>query len=232
MKQKNVSPGEQFVEYALRIGALELVPEGRKLKSGRLSPYFFNSGKFDSSMAVEVIASAYAHVIGNNFQKNGRLTIDLLYGPPYKGTILVPTVALMINRLEYGNVRFCTSRKETKAHGEGGLFIGAPITPGARVLILDDVTTDGGTKREAVELIRRHGGVPVGLCIAFDRQERGEGSFSASQEFQREYKIPVHAVATRTDLISFLERGPSQGGKGYGKMLGKMRTYSREYGVE
>jgi orotate phosphoribosyltransferase len=137
----------------------------------------------------------------------------------------------MFNLLGYGDVRFCTSRKEAKAHGEGGLFIGAPITPGARVLIIDDVITDGGTKREAVDLIRQHGGVPVGLCIAFDRRERGGGSFSASQEFEREYRIPVHAVATCNDLIWSLEKKSVEvGGKKSKDILAKVQAYNHQYG--
>ena len=231
MRQKNVTFGEQFTEYALRIGALELVPEGRKLKSGRLSPYFFNSEEFDSGSAAAVIATAYTYAICRHFQKDNRLAIDLLYGPPYKGTILAPIVAMRLSQQGFGDVRFCTSRKEPKTHGEGGLFIGAPITPGSRVLIIDDVITDGKTKRDAVDLIRQHGGVPSGLCIALDRQERGEGSFSASQEFEREYGIPVCAAATFADLISFLEKeSVRKDKKGCRKMFEKMRAYQQEYG--
>lgn len=223
-KKESTNRAERFVKYALRIGALELVLEGCQLKSGRISPYFFNSGKFDSGEAIAKLSAAYARIIRENF--SGRFDFTLLYGPPYKGTILVPAVAMMLETLGRGNFCFCTSRKEPKKHGEGGLFIGAPIKNSSRVLIIDDVITDGETKREAVELIRQQGGEPVGLVIAFDRQERGMGDLSAVQEFEREYEIPVHPVAVLTDLISVL------GASKYNTaILDKILAYRQEYGV-
>ncbi len=200
MLRKN-TPGQEFLQCALRTGALEFIPEGRKLESGRLSPYFFNSGKFDSGRTMLQLVSAYAKVIRANIGTG--LEFDLLYGPPYKGTILVPAIAIKLETIGCGNIRFCTSRKEAKDHGEGGSLIGAPIKDTSRVLIIDDVITDGGTKREAVEFIRQQGGEPVGLIIAFDRQERGTGKLSAVQEFERKYNIPVYAIATLADLMSF-----------------------------
>ena len=224
------SERSNFIASAISSGALEFVPEGRELKSGRCSPYFFNSGKFGSGSSIAVIASAYAQAIYRDAHQTPRKIADLLYGPPYKGTILAPVVAMRLCQQGFGDIGLCSSRKEVKSHGEGGLFIGAPITPGSRVLIIDDVITDGGTKREAVELIRKHGGVPIGLCIAFDRQERGEGRFSASQEFEREYGIPVIAVATLADLISFLEKKPSKERKEFQEILKKILLYQEKYG--
>jgi len=227
---------ERFIGYALEINALELVPEGRVLKSGRLSYYFFDSGKFSSGVAMRKISSEYARIIVENFHEDKKLAFDLMYGPPYKGTILVSPIAVALNALLCGNVHFCSSRKERKNHGEGGLHIGTPIKKGNRVLIIDDVITDGGTKREAVDYIRNYGGIPVGLAIAFDRQERGTGKLSAAQEFEREYAIPVCTIARLTNLISFLEKSitGSHDAKSIaaGVLLQKIRTYREQYGAE
>ena len=124
--------GQKFIQYTLQIGALELIPEGRTLKSGRLSPYFFNSGKFDCGRTMLQLASAYAKVIRTNADIG--FEFDLLYGPPYKGTIIAPAVAMKLDIIGCGNIRFCTSRKEAKNHGEGGSLIGAPIKDTSRVI--------------------------------------------------------------------------------------------------
>jgi orotate phosphoribosyltransferase len=215
---------EVFVLYALEIGALELLPEGRKLKNGRISPYFFNSGLFNTGEAMNEIASAYAVAI-----EDGRIeSYSVLYGPPYKGTILAPAVAMVLNdTFGYGAIRFCSSRKEEKGHGEGGVLIGSPIKKGDHVVIIDDVITDGGTKREAVELIRYYKGEVAGLVVAFDRQERGSGNLSAIQEFRREFDIPVYAVATLADLISVIKKT----GCADDELLVKILDYQAEFGV-
>jgi orotate phosphoribosyltransferase len=229
-----------FVKYALRTGALELILEGRPLKSGRISPYFFNSGLFNTGEAIDQLSAAYSDVVTEKFgELNGEPVFDVLYGPPYKGTILVPVIASAQNTFGFGNIRFCTSRKEAKGHGEGGLMIGSPIKPGDRVLIIDDVITDGGTKRDAVELITSEGGIPMGLVIAFDRQERGSGELSAAQEFTRDFGIPVYAAATLADLINVLEHTlehddeqlTDQEQFAARLMLDKIYAYQKEYGV-
>jgi|CXWL01.1.fsa_nt_gi orotate phosphoribosyltransferase len=236
MGDKKVALAERFMAYSREINALELVPEGRPLKSGRVSYYFFDSGKFSSGVAMRKISSEYARIIVENFREDKMLAFDLLYGPPYKGTILVPSIAVALNALGCGNINFCSSRKERKNHGEGGFHIGTPIRKGSRVLIIDDVITAGGTKREAVEYIRSYGGVPIGLVIAFDRQERGTTDLSAAQEFEREYAIPVCAIATLTNLISFLEKSitGSYDAKSIatGILAHKIRAYSEQYGVK
>ncbi len=231
---------EQFVDYALKIDAIEL--KERELKSGRHSPYFFNSGKFCSGHSMKKISGAYARVIRDSFQKNGNFIFDLLYGPPYKGTMLVPAVSEALDTIMsvisgHGPFLFCSSRKEAKDHGEGGLLIGAPIRPGDRVLIVDDVITNGWTKREAVKFIEGQGGKPVGLVIAFDRQEKTydyefevSQELSATQEFEQTYHIPVVAVATLNDLIKVLER-QQRDDEEKKKVLEKIRAYQKTYGV-
>lgn len=214
---------EVFVSYALETGALELVPEGRKLKNGRVSPYFFNSGRFNTGEAMGEIASAYAVAI-----KEGDINpFTVLYGHPYKGTTLAPAVAMVLNDSFGRNVKFCSSRKEAKIHGEGGIFIGSPIQKGDYVVIIDDVITDGGTKREAVELIRHYKGEVAGLVVAFDRKERGASNLSAVQEFERDFEIPVCAVATLTDLISVIKKT----GIVSDEMLVKILDYQAEFGI-
>ena len=217
---------EQFIEHALKIGVIEL--KEQKLKSGRISPYFFNSGKFDSGRSLNKLTAAYARVICEHFQKDRNFTFDVLYGPPYKGTMIVPALAGKLETV-HDPIRYCSSRKEVKQHGEEGLLLAAPIRPGDRVLIVDDVITDGWTKKEAVKFIKEQGGEPVGLIIAFDRRERGEDSdFSAAQEFERGCHIPVVAVATLNDLIKVLERQRDEEKK---EVLEKIRAYQRMYGV-
>lgn len=236
MEDKKVALAERFIAYSREIDALKLVPEGRLLKSGRLSYHFFDSGRFSSSEAVKRMASEYARIIAENFREGNRPTFDLLYGPPYKGTLLVSPIAMALDALGFGKIDFCSSRKERKSHGEGGLHIGTPINKGSRVLIIDDVITDGGTKREVVEYIRSYGGVPVGLIVAFNREERGTGTLSAVQEFEREYAIPVCAIATLANLISFLEKSITgshdAGSIAMGVLVHKICAYREQYGAK
>ncbi|MHB8660788.1 MAG: orotate phosphoribosyltransferase [Minisyncoccota bacterium] len=214
---------QQFMEHARRFDAIKFGEF--KLKSGRISPYFFDSGRFSSGTAMNKLVLAYARVIREHFQKERDFTFDLLYGPPYKGTVIVPALAEKLETI-HDPVRFCLSRKEVKNHGEGGSLIGS-LSPGEQVLIIDDVIADGRTKKEAVEFIKKHGAKPVGLVSAFDRQERGEsGDLSAAQEFEREYHIPVVAVATLKDLIKALEKQPDKKDE-----FRNIRAYQEKYGV-
>lgn len=232
MNQPLVRPAEKFVAYALGIGAIELTPEGRLLKNGRRSPYFFNSGLFTTGEALTELSAAYAEtIVGNFIDEDSVATFDLLYGPPYKGTILAPAVAMSLHVFDDLDTRFCTSRKEAKDHGEGGSLIGSPIEFGHRVLIIDDVITSGETKREAVDFIRRRGGVLAGLVIGFDRQELAEYDLSAVQEFTRDYGVPVHAIATLADLISVLRILVADNHDRYREALDKILAYREVYGV-
>lgn len=195
-KRKEQTPAEIFVRYALSIGALELVPEGRALKSGRISPYFFNSGLFKTGGTLSQLAMAYASVV-----YKGKDRPDVLFGPAYKGIPLVAAIAVTLA----DDIEFSFNRKEAKDHGEGGIIVGAPLA-GKKVLIVDDVMTTGTSIIEAAEIIKAEGGTPIGCLIAFDRQEKGkEGDLSAVQDFQQKHGIPVVAAATLEDLIYVLE---------------------------
>ena len=164
------------------------------LKSGRISPYFFNAGLFDSGGALARLAECYADAL----EQSG-LAFDMLFGPAYKGIPLATalSVALTARGRDFP-VAF--NRKEAKAHGEGGTLIGAPIQ--GRVLIVDDVITAGTAIRESLDIIRSAGGEPCGVLIALDRQERGQaGTRSAAQEVTAEFGLPVHAVAGLNELL-------------------------------
>lgn len=219
--QRDRPAAETFVKYALHVRALELLPEGRKLKSGRISPYFFNSGLFNTGETITHLAQAYA-AAARSFPRP-----DVVFGPAYKGIPLATAVAQAIG----GNVGYAFNRKEAKDHGEGGIIVGAPLA-GKTVLIVDDVMTTGTSSGEAVEIIRANGGTPIGCVIAFDRQERGkENELSAVLEFELTYEIEVAAAATLTDLITVLRRTPVVSGDDWaGEILEKILTYRAEYG--
>ena len=210
---------QQFIEFAIGQGAL-LFGE-YKTKAGRLSPYFFNSGLFTDGKALTELSRFYAQAALASGWK-----IDTIFGPAYKGITLAAGTAMAMAQMGH-NLPFCFNRKEAKDHGEGGLIVGAPLK--GNVLIVDDVITDGASKRESLNIIRAAGATPVGVLIALDRQERGaaEGStLSAAQEFEQTTGVPVNAVATVADLMRYLEQLPDEGDK-----LGKIEAYRQRYGA-
>lgn len=166
------------------------------LKSGRVSPYFFNAGLFNSGAALAALGSAYAAAANAC-----GIPFDLLFGPAYKGIALAAVTATALATEHQRDVAFAYNRKEAKTHGEGGVIVGATLT--GRVLIIDDVITAGTAIRESLELIQAHGATPVGVLIALDRQERGNGEHSAAQEVALEFGIPVIAIARLTDLLAY-----------------------------
>src|SRR4029450_8685504 len=152
-----------------------------KTKAARLSPYFFNAGLFNSGALLGRLARFYAQTL-LTARAEGRVQFDLLFGPAYKGITLAAATAIALAELG-ADVPFSYNRKEAKDHGEGGVIVGAPLA--GRVVIVDDVITDGGAKREAIELLRAHGATPAGILIAFDRMERGRGEKSAVVELEQ-----------------------------------------------
>jgi orotate phosphoribosyltransferase len=189
------------------------------LKSGRLSPYFFNAGLFNSGAALAQLGRCYADAIG----KAG-LEFDVLFGPAYKGIPLVAAVAIALAERQGRDAPWCFNRKEAKDHGEGGLIVGAPLQ--GRVLIVDDVITAGTAIRETMQLLATHGATPAGVVIALDRQERGQGELSAVQEVERAYDIPVTCIVNLDNLVAWLVERPE-----YDQYLQKMQDYRERYGV-
>lgn len=168
------------------------------LKSGRVSPYFFNAGLFHSGASLAAVGTAYAAAAATS-----GIAFDVLFGPAYKGIALAALTASALATRHGFDVGFAYDRKEAKAHGEGGVLVGAPLT--GRVLIVDDVITAGTAIRASIELIRAHAATPVGVLIALDREERGSGERSAATEVASEFAIPVIAIARLTELLVYAE---------------------------
>jgi orotate phosphoribosyltransferase len=214
-EQQDLAQG--FVKFAVEAGVLRFGEF--RTKAGRLSPYFFNSALFDDGAKLMRLAEFYAR----RLLLSG-LAFDMLYGPAYKGITLASATAVELARLGR-NVPFVHNRKEAKAHGEGGLLVGAPLA--GRVVIIDDVITDGASKREAIEMIRAAGATPAGVLIALDRQERGAGELSATQEVSRDYGLPVTAIATLTDILATLRGNPERRAD-----VDRIERYREQYGVK
>jgi orotate phosphoribosyltransferase len=171
------------------------------LKSGRTSPYFFNAGRFDSGAALLGLGRAYRATA-----EHAGLDFDMLFGPAYKGIPLATALALAFAADGSRDVPVAFNRKEIKGHGEGGLLIGAPLH--GRVLIVDDVITAGTAIREALAIISSAGATTSGILLALDRQERGRGALSAVQEIEREFAVPVVAVARLDELLEYADQCP------------------------
>lgn len=194
---------KQFLECALRCEALRFGEF--ELKSGRISPYFFNAGSFADGRSLAEVGAYYAEAL----ERSGT-EFDMLFGPAYKGIPLATAAAMAIWERQRREVPVAFNRKEEKQHGEGGRIMGAPLS--GRVLIVDDVITAGTAIRESIGLIEAAGGEVAGAVVALDRQERGEGSASTIQELEAEFGFQVTSVAGLADLIGFLEAADSAAG--------------------
>ncbi|HJV96854.1 MAG TPA: orotate phosphoribosyltransferase [Albitalea sp.] len=214
---------QDFVKFSVGAGVLRFGEF--KTKAGRLSPYFFNSGLFDDGAKLARLAEFYAR----RLLASG-LEFDMLFGPAYKGITLAAGTAIALAQLGR-NVPFAHNRKEAKDHGEGGLMVGAPLK--GRVVIIDDVITDGASKRESVEMIRAAGAQPVAVLIALDRMERGGpddnlSPRSAVEDFERTYGMPVLSIATVADLLQVLRATDDPALSAH---LPRVAGYRERYGV-
>ena len=207
----------EFIDLALELGVLRLGEF--TLKSGRVSPYFFDAALFNTGYAAARLGRYYAAAIAESGIK-----FDMLFGPAYKGIPLAALSAASLAEHQDIDVPFAFNRKEAKAHGEGGDIVGAPLQ--GRVLITDDVITAGTAVREAYQIISSTGAEVAGLAISLDRQERGQGTLSAVQELKQSLGIPVVSIIRLNDLINTLEESSE-----YGEFLDPVVAYRKKYGV-
>jgi len=207
----------EFIALALELGVLRFGEF--TLKSGRVSPYFFNAGLFNTGYAAARLGRYYAAAIADSGVK-----FDMLFGPAYKGIPLAALSAASLAEHQNMDVPFAFNRKEAKAHGEGGNIVGAPLE--GRVLIVDDVITAGTAVREACQIISATGAEVAGLAISLDRQERGQGVLSAVQELKQSLGIPVVSIIRLNDLINILEESSE-----YEEFLEPVMAYRKKYGV-
>ena len=207
----------EFLDFALDLGVLRF---GQfTLKSGRVSPYFFNAGLFNTGAALARLGRFYAQTI-----VDAGIRFDVLYGPAYKGIPLAAVTAAALYDQHGIDVPYAFNRKEAKAHGEGGRIVGHPLE--GDILIIDDVITAGTAIRESMDIIKAEGARPAGVVIALDRQERGKGERSAIQEVEADYGMPVAAIVRLADLVDFIrQRGDAA------EHLANIEAYRREYGV-
>jgi len=208
---------KQFIELAIKSQVLKF---GKfTLKSGRISPYFFNAGLFNTGQALADLGSCYAQALIES-----GIEYDVLFGPAYKGIPLVSVLASSLAIHHQLDKPYAFNRKEAKDHGEGGVIVGAELK--GKVLIVDDVITAGTAIREAVDIIHESGAECCAVLIALDRQEKGQAEKSAVQEVQDDYGISVQSIITLSDLIDYLEAEAQ-----YRVQLHSMREYRDEYGV-
>jgi len=207
----------EFIEFSISRNVLCF--GDYTLKSGRKSPYFFNSGLFNDGTSLAQLGHYYA----NSIQASG-LPCDMLFGPAYKGIPLAASTAVALANTFNRNLPFCFNRKEIKDHGEGGGIFGAALK--GNVVIVDDVISAGTSVNISVEIIKQAGAIPTGVAVAMDRQERGTGPLSAIQEVEQQHKIRVISIITLDNVIEYLETIPAMHAN-----LEKIRLYCKEYGV-
>lgn len=189
------------------------------LKSGRISPYFFNAGLFNTGKHLARLGRFFAQAIVDS-----GIEFDVLYGPAYKGIPLAAATSIALADHHGLDIPYAFNRKETKDHGEGGNIVGHALE--GRILIIDDVITAGTSVRESVDIIRSLDATPAGVLIALDRQEKGQNELSAIQEVEQQYDMPVAAIARLADIMAFLEDAPDQQ-----DILDRVKAYRDQYGA-
>ena len=208
---------KQFIENSLSSGALKFGVF--TLKSGRVSPHFFNAGEFYTGKALAELGRCYAAAIVDS-----GIQFDVLFGPAYKGITLASATAVALSD-QYGiDVPYCFNRKEAKSHGEGGTLVGAPLK--GKVLIIDDVITAGTAIREVMAIVEDAGAQAAGVVIGLDRKERGKGSESAIQEVERQFDMSVVSIIDIDDILAYLSSTPDTA-----DLIAAIGNYREAYGV-
>lgn len=205
-----------FIDFVLSVGALKFGEF--KLKSGRVSPYFFNAGTFNTGEHLSQLGKFYATAITHN-----NLEFDVLFGPAYKGIPLAAATVMALNNSFDKNVSYSFNRKEAKTYGEGGDIVGAKLT--GDVLIIDDVITKGTAIREAFDIIHANNANAKNVIVALDRQEKGKGKTSAIQEVKSQFGIEVLSIINLSNLIDYLKSGSDTA------LIMRIENYQNQYGV-
>ena len=215
----------EFIEFAIEKQVLRFGEF--TLKSGRVSPYFFNAGMFKTGGDLARLGRFYAASL-----MDAKIDFDLIFGPAYKGIPIATTTTVALYDHHNMDVPYCFNRKEAKTHGEGGSLVGADLE--GKIMLVDDVITAGTAIRESMEIIKTHGAQLSGVLIALDRQEKGQGELSAIQEVERDFGTQVASIVTLGDVVAFLEEKVAAQGAESSELaenLASIKKYRLNYGI-
>ena len=212
---------ESFIQFMVESGVLTFGEF--KLKSGRIAPYFINTGNYKTGRQISKLGEFYAQCITEN-----NIPVETLFGPAYKGIPLAVACSTALFNKYGKDVNYCFDRKEAKDHGEGGLIVGKQLTDGEKVVIIEDVITAGTAIRQVLPILKGTADVDItGMVISVDRMEKGKGELSAVQEVKQEFGINIYPIITVADIIEAIRDGHIDG-KQY---LDSMLEYRKTYGV-
>jgi orotate phosphoribosyltransferase len=208
---------KEFIEFAIERKVLRFGEF--TLKSGRLSPYFFNAGLFNTGGDLAKLGRYYAAAL-----QAANVDFNVLFGPAYKGIPIATTTAVALANDYNLDVPYCFNRKEAKLHGEGGNLVGSPLL--GKIMLVDDVITAGTAIRESMQLIAQHDASLAGVLIALDRQERGQGELSAIQEVERDFDTHVISIVTLADVVAYLSANETNA-----DAVASINHYRGKYGI-